>query len=626
MTATPASVQAHVVADMPAHVPQAPTGRLGGAVDWQRYLPFLRWRGMVTRRTLRDDLLAGLTGALVVLPQGVAFATIAGMPPEYGLYAGMVPAIVAALFGSSWHLVSGPTTAASVVLFSVLSAHAVPGSATYIGLALVLTLLVGMVQLFMGVARLGSLVNFISHAVIIGFTAGAALSIGANQIGNFFGIAVPAGSGFIGSLETLALHLGAINPFVLGVSVTTLAVGMATRHWLPRVPYMIVAMGAGGLLAAMLNLHYGQAATGITTVGALPATLPPVSVPPLSLDSLRSLGSGVLAVALLTLTEAVSIARAMALKTGQSLDGNQEFIGQGLSNIVGSFFSGYVATGSFNRSAVNIDAGAKTPLAAVMGAFLLMILVLLVAPLADWLPNAAMAGVLFLVAWSLIDFPHIRQILRASRSQSLILVSTFVTALLFSLEESIMLGVLLSFTFYLRRTSRPAILARIPDPESSRRKFINVTAGTRECPQLRIVRIDGSLYFGSTGHLEEQLACEGDQAHLAIVGDGINFIDMDAAEFIANEAERRRAAGGGLYFIRLKRAVRVSLRRGGYLQRLGRDAIYESKSEAIAGIFRRLDMERCKHCSLHVFNECHAARPSPAGNVFPLHPVALAGA
>ncbi len=615
MTARPASLHAHI-----------PAVRLSGAVNWQRFLPFLRWRQRVTPASLRDDLIAGLTGALVVLPQGVAFATIAGMPPEYGLYAGMVPAIIAALFGSSWHLVSGPTTAASVVLFSVLSVHAAPGSAAYIGLAMALTFFVGLVQLAMGVARLGSLVNFISHAVVIGFTAGAALLIGANQIGNFFGIRVSGADGFLGMLEAMFAQLDTINPYVLAVSGTTLVVGIATRNWLPRVPYMITALGAGSVLAAVLNLQFGQAVTGISTVGALPASLPPLTLPPLSFDVLRGFGGGVLAVALLTLTEAVSIARSMALKTGQALDGNQEFIGQGLSNLIGSFFSGYVATGSFNRSAVNIDAGAKTPLAAVMGAFLLMALVLLVAPLAIWLPNAAMAGVLFLVAWSLIDFAHIRQILRASRSQSLILISTFVTALLFSLEQSIMLGVLLSFAFYLRRTSRPAILPRVPDPESARRKFINVSAGTKECPQLRIVRIDGSLYFGSTGHLEEQLACAGDQAHLAIVGDGINFIDLDAAEFIVNEANRRRAAGGGLYFIRLKKAVRVSLRRGGYLQRLGKDTLFESKSEAIASIYRRLDMDRCKHCSLHVFNECHGTEPSLSGNPFPLRLVTVAGA
>ena len=193
----------------------------------------------------------------------------------------------------------------------MLSVHAAPGSPEYIGLALALTFLVGLVQLAMGAARLGSLVNFISHAVVLGFTAGAALLIGANQIRNFFGIPVPGGSGFIGTLQALFAQLGAINPYVLAVSGATLLVGIATRRWLPRIPYMIAALGAGSVLAAVLNTQLGQAVTGISTVGALPAALPPLSLPPLSLDIVRDLGGGVLAVAPLALTEAVSIARSI---------------------------------------------------------------------------------------------------------------------------------------------------------------------------------------------------------------------------------------------------------------------------------------------------------------------------
>lgn len=581
-------------------------GGLMRGVDWPRYLPFLRWRNRINRGTLRDDLIAGLTGALVVLPQGVAFATIAGMPPEYGLYAGMVPAIVAALFGSSWHLVSGPTTAASVVLYSVLSTHAVPGSHEYVALALTLTFLVGLLQLGMGMLRLGALVNFISHSVVLGFTAGAALLIASNQLKNFFGIPVKAGSGFVGALEGLASHLGSINPYVLAVSLTTLLTGILIRRWAPRIPYMIAALSVGSVLAWLLNNHYGQALTHISTVGALPAVLPPLSAPHLSLETIRSLGTGVLAVALLALTEAVSIARSLALKTGQTLDGNQEFIGQGLSNLAGSFFSGYVATGSFNRSGVNLDAGAKTPLSAVFAGLMLMAVMLLVAPLAAYLPNAAMAGVLFLVAWSLIDFQHIRQVLRVSRSETGILMATFSAALFLSLEEAIMLGVLLSLGIYLRRTSRPSIVPRTPDPSSPKRRFTSVGANAPECPQLRIVRVDGSLYFGATGHLEEQLVRGDARKHLAIVAHGINFVDIDAAEFLVNESKRRAAAGGGLYFIRLKWSVRDFLRRGGHLTKLGTDHLFETKAEAIETIFQHLDRGVCARCPLNVFHECHS--------------------
>jgi len=595
-------------------VSNAPVAAVLRSVDWPRFLPFLRWHDRINRQSLRDDLIAGLTGALVVLPQGVAFATIAGMPPEYGLYAGMIPAIVAALFGSSWHLVSGPTTAASVVLYSVLSAHAAPGSPEYIALALTLTFLVGLLQLGMGMLRLGALVNFISHSVVIGFTAGAALLIAANQLKHFFGIPVEAGSGFVGALNGLATHLTSINFYVLAVSGATLLTGIAVRRWAPRMPYMIAALTGGSVLAWLLNSHYGQALTHITTVGALPAALPPLSVPHLSLEITRSLGTGVLAVALLALTEAVSIARSLALKTGQTLDGNQEFIGQGLSNLAGSFFSGYVATGSFNRSGVNLDAGAKTPLAAVFAALMLMAVVLLVAPYAAYLPNAAMAGVLVLVAWSLIDFQRIRQTLRASRVETGILFATFGAALFLSLEEAIMLGVLLSLGVYLRRTSRPNIVSRIPDPNSPKRRFTSVGVNAPECPQLRIVRVDGSLYFGATGHLEERLVRGDARKHLVIVAHGINFVDIDAAAFLVNEARRREAAGGGLYFIRLKWSVRDFLMRGGYLAKLGVDHLFETKTEAIEQIFPRLDQGVCARCPLRVFRECHAV-PRETGSL-----------
>ncbi|MHB8745418.1 MAG: SulP family inorganic anion transporter, partial [Gammaproteobacteria bacterium] len=234
------------------------TAHANGAAPWfHRFLPFLLWRDRVNRETVRADLMAGLTGAIAVLPQGVAFATIAGMPPQYGLYAGMIPAIIAALFGSSWLLVSGPTTAASMVLFSALSAFAEPASADYVRLALTLTFMVGVVQLGMGIARLGSLVNFISHSVVIGFTSGAALLIGANQLKNFFGLDIPRGSHFTDIVLALFTRFSEINVFITIVGLATLLTGIAVKRWAPRIPYMIAAMLVGGVMAAVLNLLFG---------------------------------------------------------------------------------------------------------------------------------------------------------------------------------------------------------------------------------------------------------------------------------------------------------------------------------------------------------------------------------
>jgi len=586
-----------------------------------RLLPFMRWWPLVDRRSLRSDLNAGLTGAVVVLPQGVAFAAIAGMPPEYGLYAGMVPAIIAALFGSSWHLVSGPTTAASIVLFSALSALAEPATAQYVALALTLTFMVGIIQLAMGLARLGTLVNFISHSVVIGFTAGAAVLIAANQLEHFFGIDIPRGSEFYETVWAVVSHASDINGYVVAVGMATLLSGIIVKKWLPRIPYMIAAMVVGSLVSVLLNLWLGAERTGIISVGALPASLPPLSAPDLSLENIRVLAPTALAVTLFALTEAVSIARSLATRSGQYLDGNQEFLGQGLSNIAGSFFSGYVATGSFNRSGVNYQAGAKTPLAAVFAGGLLMVIVVLVAPYAAYLPNAAMAGILFLVAWGLIDFHHIREIVQISRSETAILAVTFFGALFLELEFAIYMGVLLSLVLYLSRTSRPRILPRVPDPRSARRKF-TTDSSLPECPQLKIARIDGSLFFGAVNHVQEAFRRFQEQnpgqKHLAVIASGINFIDIAGAEFLSREAIKRRGQGGGLYLIRVKEAVCEPFRRGHYLQDIGPENIFPGKTVALAEIFDKLDPDICRHCTKRIFRECQSVPPPESEDVAPV--------
>jgi SulP family sulfate permease len=571
------------------------------------FLAFQLWWPRVNRETSKADLIAGLTGALVALPQGVAFATIAGMPPEYGLYAGMVPAVIAAFFGSSWHLVSGPTTAASIVLFSVLSPHAEPGSAHYVSLALTLTLMVGLIQIAMGMAKLGTLVNFISHSVVTGFTAGAAILIATNQVKHFTGLAIPRGTSFSDTWSTLFTHVGDIQPYIFLVGMVTLLLGIAVKRWMPKLPYMIVAMLGGSLFAYILTVWKSAE---LATVGALPASAPPLSMPAFDAESIRAVSAGVIAVTLLALTEAVSIARALAARSGQHVDGNQEFVGQGLSNIAGAFFSGYVATGSFNRSGVNYAAGAKTPLAAMLAGVFLLVLVLLVAPWAKFLPNAAMAGILFLVAWGLIDFKEIIHTLKASKAESAILLATFASTLFLALEEAIIIGVLLSLAIYLARTSRPQVRVRAPDPYHVKRKFTEATH-VPQCPQLRFVRIDGSLFFGATSHIRETLA-EQDQAHpgqkhLAVIAHGINFIDLAGAEYLAEEAKKRKAAGGGFYIIRAKDTLQEQLAESGALKVIGGVNLFDSKTEAISSIYKRLDPEICRNCKARIFRECGEA-------------------
>ncbi|APZ44455.1 sodium-independent anion transporter [Acidihalobacter ferrooxydans] len=574
----------------------------------------MQWLPGVGRDTIKADFLAGLTGAIVVLPQGVAFAAIAGMPLEYGLYTAMVPAIVAAFFGSSWHLVSGPTTAASIVLLSVLSVHAAPGSEEFVRLALTLTFLVGLIQMAMGAARLGTLVNFISHSVIIGFTAGAAILIASSQLKHFLGMDIPRGLHPHEILLHIGQHAVEINFWVVAVSVTTLLSGLFFKRYVKKVPYMIAAMLIGSLVAFVLNRIYGQDVTGIVTIGALPASLPPLSTPDFSLQALKELLPGAIAVTLLALTEAVSIARSIGVRSGQHVDGNQEFIGQGLSNVVGSFFSAYVATGSFNRSGVNYEAGARTPLAAAFAGIMLIGVVVLVAPYASYLPNAAMAGILILVAWGLIDFHHIGIILKTSRSEAAVLGVTFFSTLLMDLEFAIMVGVVASLVTYLYRTSRPRVLARVPDPSLPDRKF-NTDPALPECPQLKIVRIDGSLFFGAVNHVRETLRDyaerEPRQKHLLIVASGMNFVDVAGAEYLAQESRTRRAAGGGVYFYRIKPGACDALTRGGFRDEIGTANMYQSKTDALHDIVvNKLDPQVCRHCARRIFLECKD-KPGP---------------
>jgi SulP family sulfate permease len=555
---------------------------------------------------MRADILAGITGAIIVLPQGVAFAIIAGLPPEYGLYSAIVPAMVAALFGSSHHLISGPTTAISIVVFTTVSPLAEPSSAEYIQIVLTLTFIAGVFQLALGLARLGSLVNFVSHSVVVGFTAGAALLIGTSQLSNFLGIAGSKHHAFVHIWMDLFRRLPETNFTVFGIALATLAVALFFKIYFPRWPGMLFSMIIGSILAVALH---GKE-HGVRLIGSLPGHLPPLSLPDLSTVSVRELAPASLAVAMLGLAEAVSIARSVATRSHQRIDSNQEFIGQGLSNIIGSFFSSYAASGSFTRTGLNYDVGAQTPMAAVYAAISLTVVLLFIAPLTAYLPMASMAGVLLLIAYSLIDMHHIKTIVKTSKPETAVLAVTFVATLLVELEFAIYIGVILSLLLYLNRTSHPRIITLVPDPDSNRRGFVNIQKKpSPECPQLKIARIDGSMFFGAVNHIAEELHVmtkqNPEQAHILIVGGGINFIDVAGCEMLANEAHRLHLSGRKLYLCSLKGEVMDVLRRGGYLERIGQENVFRTKSEALKKIvFTRLDPERCRVCKVRIFNEC----------------------
>jgi len=579
----------------------------------QRLFPLLRWWPRVNAATLKADAVAGLIGAIVVLPQGLAFATLAGLPPEYGLYCAMVPTLVAALFGSSLHAMAGPTNPLSLMVFAVLSPLATPMTPHYIELALTLALMSGVIMLVLGFLRFGSLVNFMSRSVVVGFTAALGVFIFLTQLGNFLGIASPPAS-FHDLVAGTFRHLDDARPWVALVAAATLVVGALSHRVLPKLPPMLVAMILGSLAAFFLNQALGVEHTGLRTLGPLPGALPPLSLPDVSAATLQSLLPGAMAVALVSLTQALSIAHAIALKSGQRLDNNQEFIAQGLANVAAAFFSGFPTSASANRCGINYDAGAKTPMSAILAAVLLVLVLLAVAPLVAYLPIAVVAGLLFLVAWNLIDLPRISKILATSPGEAAVLAVTFFATLALDLELAILVGVLVSLVLYLNRTSHPILRSLVPDPRHSERKMTEVEDDLAECPQLKILRIEGSIYFGAVGHVERHLDALREnspgQKHLLLMSKSINTVDMAGAELLVEEARRRRDGGGQLYFYSLRKPVEELLERGGYMAEIGRENVFRGKREAIGGVFTRLDRSICATCRARIFDEC-ASVPKP---------------
>jgi len=553
-------------------------------------------------------MFAGITNAIIVLPQGVAFAMIAGLPPIYGLYTAMIVPIVAALFGSSLHLISGPNTAVSIIFFTALSAFEIPGTQEYIELAFVLTFLSGVIQLLMGVVRMGALINFVSNAVIVGFTAGAAVLIISSQSKHILGIYPPKGGSFFENWEYIVTHISETNYTVLIIAATTFFSAILFKKLakvIPGIPHLLLAMVVGSLLTFFAY----NGADGVELVGELPRQLPRFHFPHFTWKNVSMLTPNAFAVALLGLIQAIAIARSIAVKSHQNLDSNQEFIGEGLSNIVGSTMMCYASSGSFTRSGINYDAGAKTPMSAIFAAVSLALILLLVAPLTAYLPIAAMGGLIILVGLNLIDFKVIKHYFHSSKQEFGVLIVTALSTLFLELQFAIYVGVILSLGMYLNRTSKPRVITVTPNTDLIGRPLQNINHHESPiCPQLTILRVDGSIFFGAIEHIAKTLEelKEKDIKNVLLLAQGVNFIDVSGADFLVNQANSFKKLGGNLYITGLKKNARKMFAKSDYAIKFGEENIFIHKNDAIAEIYSRLDKEICKSCTALVFHECKA--------------------
>ena len=614
------------------------------------------WVRQVSPLTLRADAMAGLLGAVLVLPQGIAFATLAGLPPEYGLYTAVIPCIIAALFGSSWHVMSGPTNANSLALFAMLSPLAMAFSPLYIQLALAVTVMVGVLQWLIGALRLGVLANFISPAVLFGFTSGAALLIAVHALPDWLGLAASPDHSAAGVLRYVFSNLPLLQPGALVVGGITIAVALALRRLRPRWPYMLIGLVVSTALAWLWTRTLSTGGTPsamLRTVGHIATPWPQFQLPRISWAEASELVGLAFALTIVALGQAISIAKTVALRSGQRIDANREFRGQGLSNIVGGFFSCYVSCGSMNRSMPNLQAGARTPLASVFSAVLLVLLVAVSASLLAQIPMAALAGLLVMIALALLDFGRWRHFFNLSRSDFAVALATMLATVTIRLEIAILLGMLLSLMSFLYRTSRPAMRTMGFDSRSVDRQFVVIDKSSEstvaadawdsgrstgppqawpapsadvgtiflpECPQLKLLRMEGEVYFGATQHVADILhALRGQprpQKHLLVMGKSMNFIDLAGAELWEAELAARRAMGGDLYFHRPRPEVISMWRKTGFTRVLGPEHQFPDKFTAIATIFNKLDPDICRECTARIFWECKTA-PGPASTTTP---------
>ena len=567
-----------------------------------RFFPFECWIGELRKPEIwRADLIAGITVALVLVPQSMAYAQLAGLPPYYGLYASFLPGIIAALFGSSRQLATGPVAVVSLMTASALEPIAGANQELYIAYAVMLALMVGIFQMALGLLRLGVLVNFLSHPVVVGFTNAAAIIIGTSQLGKLFGVTVEKAAH---TYETVfntvveAFHSTHIETMLMALLALGIMIGL--KKYLSKIPNVLTAV----VVTTLISWQFGFEQMGGKVVGSIPVGLPPMSLPILDFQTMGQLLSVTVAIAIIGFMEAISIAKAMATRTRQRLDANQELVGQGLGNIVSSLSQGYAVSGSFSRSAVNIGAGARTGFAAVVTGLVVGATLLWLTPLLYHLPQATLAAVIIMAVVNLVKVAPIKHAWKVQRHDAVVSVVTFVLTIIWAphLDKGIMVGVMLSLMLFLYRTMSPRVAVLSRDPDGTLRDA--EVRKLETCRNISLIRFDGPLYFANTGYFEdkilERVALKPDLKFVIVDAEGINELDATGEEMLHNLVERLKEAGVTLLIARAKKQLWDIFERTGLMDRLGREHVFALRTQAFNYAWDQLGDNHAETCPLRV--------------------------
>lgn len=550
----------------------------------KKFIPALDWIPNYKRSDLSGDLSAGLVVAIMLIPQGMAYAMLAGLPPVIGLYASTIPLLIYALFGTSRQLAVGPVAMVSLLVLTGVSSLAEPGSPEYITLVLLLMLMIGVLQFLMGVFRLGFLVNFLSHAVISAFTSAAAIIIGLSQLKELIGVKLEAGKDVFKIIFEAISRASEINVITLFIGLISILILILMKKYVPKIPGPLIVVVLSILAVYGLKLE----SYGVKIVGAVPSGLPSFSIPSLDVDAFFTLLPIAITITLIGFMESIAMAKAIAAKEKYKVVANKELIGLGLANIGGSFFSAYPVTGGFSRSAVNYQAGARTPLASMITAFLIILTLLFFTGLFYYLPKAVLAAIIMVAVYGLIDFKEAKYLFKVRSLDGWTWVITFVATLVLGIEQGILVGVAFSLIVFIGRSAYPHVAELGLLKEENVYKNIKRYQNALVDPEVIIFRFDASLYFANMTFFENKLSdriSEKQKTKWVLLDfSGVNSVDAVSLHSLKELIETYNKANIEFLFTGVKGPVMELMKKAGFTAKFGKNITYLSIEHALKDI------------------------------------------
>lgn len=573
------------------------------------FFPFVSWLKEYRTSFFRSDVISGITVAVVLIPQAMAYAMLAGLPPVYGLYAATVTPLIAALWGSLRQLATGPIAIMSLLVLTSLTPLAEPGSREFIELAFLLSFMVGVFYLGIGLFRLGEVMSFISHSAVKGFTSAAALIIIATQLPHFLGFTVPRHEYIFSMLFELVKGVPSVHVPTLVVGLTAFTMIYGIKRYRPNFPAGLMALALTSCAALLFQLNE----TGVAIVGKIPDGLPSLQLPFMDFQTMSSLIGPAVVIALVSFAETYSVGKAISAQTKQRVNVNQEFIGQGLANFIGSFFQSYPVSGSFSRTAINYAAGAKTGISSIVSSLIVILALLFLTPLFTYIPRAALAALVISAVLLLFHPKEVFVLWKMNRHDGVVAVTVFALSLLTKPDYALLIGVMISLMLFLWKTMHPRIVRVTKDPDLN--IFVNADMNKKpSCPQILHFRSDNAIYFANAEYTVEHLLEHCDEhttptKFFILDFQGVGFIDItgiDELRVLNDELSSRHIE---LALMSVHYPVRQVLESSGFINELNPGHLIEKRGEAISFLFQHIDHTYCKNdCPHRLFHECSSVK------------------